>query len=59
VNLDEIFAVTAGQQIPGGCDWCHAYETTHKDRAGIYHLTIHHDNWCPVLARYTSGKDSV
>lgn len=49
MNLDPIFAATAGLQIPGGCDHCDAYQTTSKDAHGIFHITVHHDDWCPVL----------
>ncbi len=38
-----------GGQIPGGCDTCNVYQTVRIDAPGVWRITIHHDNWCPVL----------
>lgn len=38
-----------GDRIPGGCDTCDAYQTVHPLTAGVWSLTVHHDDWCPVL----------
>jgi hypothetical protein len=38
-----------GAQIPGGCDQCDAYQTAAAVQAGIWVITVHHDNWCPSL----------
>jgi hypothetical protein len=46
-----------GHRIPGGCDDCDAYQTvTHAD-AGVYVLTVHHDDTCPqLLAMEETGQ---
>lgn len=43
-----------GSRIPGGCDHCNAYQTVQRDpdHPRITHLTTHHDDTCPFLARY-------
>jgi hypothetical protein len=44
----------AGQQIPGGCDRCDAYQTVIPDGLGpnAHLLRVHHDDWCPALAAH-------
>ena len=39
-----------GEQIPGGCDTCDAYQTVRPKAAGVWVLTVHHDTGCPTLA---------
>lgn len=41
-----------GQRIAGGCDHCDAYQTFDDDQ-GIYVLTVHHDDDCPILTPQT------
>ena len=44
-----------GARIPGGCDQCNAYQTVTSPaygHASITAVTVHHDDWCPFLARY-------
>jgi hypothetical protein len=36
------------QRVPGGCDACEAYQTVTRDSGGVYVLTVHHDDGCPV-----------
>jgi hypothetical protein len=38
-----------GARIPGGCDQCEAYQTAEPMRAGVWTITVHHDDWCPRL----------
>lgn len=40
-----------GAQIPGGCDQCDAYQTVTPVEVGVWSLTVHHDDWCPILRR--------
>jgi len=40
-----------GARLPGGCGHCNAYQTVLAIEAGIWNLNVHHDEWCPVLAR--------
>lgn len=46
-----------GAKIPGGCEQCDAYQTVQSDYYGpdLHRLAVHHDDWCPFLARIASG----
>lgn len=50
-EIDEMFAAVAGQQIPGGCDDCHAYQRVVQDSPGIWICRVHHDSTCPFYRR--------
>jgi hypothetical protein len=52
-SLCSIARLLQGQKIPGGCDACDAYQTIAEDpdHAAITHITVHHDDTCPYLAR--------
>jgi len=58
-SLDDLFEQTEDQPLPGGCDRCDAYQTMTADpvHEGIFHLAIHHDDWCPFL-RSREGKNN-
>lgn len=43
-----------GARIAGGCDSCDAYQTARPASAGVWRITVHHDDWCPVVA--TGGR---
>lgn len=47
-----------GATIPGGCEHCDAYQTVHADYWGpdLHRITMHHDNWCPFLARIEARR---
>ncbi len=47
--FEDLFGQIQGQQIPGGCDQCDAYQTVTTVAPGVHSLTVHHDTWCPVL----------
>jgi hypothetical protein len=49
-DLANVLGPLDGAQIPGGCDWCNAYQTVRAETAGFWHITTHHDDWCPWLA---------
>lgn len=51
-KLDFLAALT-GQQIPGGCDHCDAYQTMRRHESGSWIMTVHHDADCPFLAART------
>jgi hypothetical protein len=36
-----------GTEIPGGCDHCDAYQTVKPVTAGVWSVTVHHDDDCP------------
>jgi hypothetical protein len=38
-----------GSRIPGGCDYCDAYQTVEPAAAGVWMCNVHHDDWCPWL----------
>ena len=42
-------AATKGQHVRGGCDSCDAHQTLEEVDDGIWSLTVHHDDDCPVL----------
>ncbi len=46
-----------GARIPGGCDCCNAYQTVQPIAAGIWSITVLHDDDCPWLAAH-SGEGS-
>ena len=50
-DLTAMFAAMDGAEIPGGCDRCDAYQTPRIDAYGVVHMTVHHDDWCPVWRR--------
>ena len=43
------------QPIPGGCDDCDAVQRLTTDGAGIYVLTVFHDDTCPWLNARTEA----
>lgn len=53
-DLTPIFAALDGAQILGGCDQCDAYQTA-SIAAHVFRVTVHHDDWCPVLAAHECG----
>jgi hypothetical protein len=68
----EILAAFVGQQIPGGCDHCDAYQTvqTARDKCaavtdddpngyldGCFICTVHHDDWCPWWLRHRNRAE--
>ena len=46
-----------GARIPGGCDHCDAYQTTTPIAAGVWSITVHHDDNCPELAAMQANTD--
>jgi hypothetical protein len=53
-HLTDLLGPLDGARIPGGCHHCDAYQTTHPVEAGVWSITVHHDDWCPVLQRVSS-----
>ncbi len=49
--LVNILGPLDGAKIPGGCDQCDAYQTVEAVTAGIWNITVYHDEWCPALRR--------
>jgi hypothetical protein len=38
-----------GQDVPGGCSDCDAFQRLVKSDEGVWNLTTYHDNSCPFL----------
>jgi hypothetical protein len=38
-----------GGRVRGGCECCDAYQTVQLVSPGVWDVTVHHDDWCPVL----------
>ncbi len=55
-GLDDLFSQIEDEPIPGGCD-----SATRTRRwtmtPGVHSLTVHHDDWCPVLRATKSGTN--
>lgn len=53
VGDDLVKAFTASAdadgRIAGGCDQCDAYQTLDASMAPLLRLTVHHDDWCPMV----------
>lgn len=51
------FDALAGQEIPDGCDQCEAYQTVESVSPGVWELTIHHEDSCPILRASRAGRN--
>jgi hypothetical protein len=47
--LRPVLGPLEGARIPGGCESCDAYQTAEPVEAGVWLVTVHHDDWCPRL----------
>ena len=54
---EDILSRIAHERIPGGCDSCDAYQTVGALSSEVLGLTVHHDDWCPVLRATKSGAN--
>jgi hypothetical protein len=50
-SVIQMLASMDGAEIPGGCETCEAYQTMSVDGYGIGHITVHHDDDCPLWQR--------
>lgn len=39
-----------GKRVPGGCEYCDAYQEVAAVEAGAWSITVRHDDDCPFLA---------
>jgi hypothetical protein len=46
-----------GSRIPGGCNSCDAYQTVAPVEAGVWTISVHHDDDCPVFAAHRNAGD--
>lgn len=53
LHLTPTLGPLVGREIPGGCEDCDAFQTVDRDteEPAIWHVRVHHDDWCPTLAR--------
>ena len=47
-RLANMLGALDGARIPGGCDHCDAYQTVQPIVAGVWQITVHHDDHCPT-----------
>jgi hypothetical protein len=47
----ELFGPLDGARIRGGCEWCDAYQRVRPITAGVWNITVFHDDWCPFWRR--------
>ena len=45
-----------GARIPGGCDYCDAYQTVDPAAAGVWMISVHHDERCPWFVAYEARQ---
>ncbi len=56
-SMGDLFSQVEDQPIPGGCDACNAFQTVTTIDTGIHSLTVHHDDWCPLLRSRYAGTN--
>ena len=49
--LVNILGPLDGAKLPGGCDYCDAYQTAWPLEANAWSITVHHDDDCPWYAQ--------
>ena len=42
----QVLGSLEGAEIPGGCDHCSAFQTASPVEAGVWRVTVHHDDTC-------------
>ncbi len=45
-----------GDRVHGGCASCKAFQTAAPTQPGVWVVTVHHDDECPVLATHEAHK---
>lgn len=46
-QLTDLLGPLDGHRIYGGCEDCDAYQTVTPVSAGVWSVTVHHDDGCP------------
>jgi hypothetical protein len=46
-TLRDLYQQLDGEQIPGGCPDCDAYQTMAPLEAMVWRMRVHHDDECP------------
>jgi hypothetical protein len=55
-HLTNALGALDGARLPGGCEECNAYQTVRPVEAGIWSITVHHDEDRRILA-VACGED--
>ena len=55
-DIAAFFAQFEGKQVYGGCEHCEAYQTTSVDGDGMFHVHVHHDDWCPAWRKIQARR---
>lgn len=53
-RVEAMLSPLIGQQIPGGCDDCDAYQEVQQSHPGIFLLTVVHDDTCPFYIAWSN-----
>jgi len=53
----DLFSHLAGQEIPGGCERCDAYQTVSAVAPGVWSLIVHHTTACPTWRARAAGAN--
>ena len=48
-NLTNALGSLDGEQIPGGCEYCNAFQVVKPIKNGIWDIEVFHDKDCPTL----------
>lgn len=56
-QLADLLGPLDGARIPGGCEDCDAYQTARPLAAGVWQVTVHHDDTCPTLRAMEASRD--
>lgn len=52
----DIFRQLEGQEIPGGCNDCDAFQKVITDEEPVYTIRVFHDDTCPWLKARREGR---
>jgi hypothetical protein len=53
--LRDLYQHVDGEQIPGGCDQCDAYQTMSPIEGMVWRMLVHHDDDCPRCKMASKG----
>ncbi len=56
--LRDLYGTLDGARVPGGCRHCAAYQTLAPVEAGLWTVTVHHDDRCPWFRRRGASDPS-
>jgi hypothetical protein len=56
-TLQHLFDSLAGQELPGGCPDCDAYQEMTELQPGVWSLIVFHDDDCPQWRARNAGTN--